>query len=73
MVAGSVRPKVFPENVKTLAAHLKSTKAGPDTKLTAHILWKSTQHGDIYSLNVVPEPIHVADMFTLSVFLHLFS
>ena len=40
MVAGSAHPKVFPENVETLAAHLKSTKAGPDTKLTAHVLWE---------------------------------
>ena len=63
--------QILPDNVKTLAAHFNSTKAGPDTKLTVHFLGKLTQHSDTYSLNVVPEPIDVADTFTLSLFLHL--
>ena len=64
-------PKVLPDKVKTLAAHLHSTKAGLDTKLTAHVPGKLMQHGDIHSLSVVPEPIDEADTSTLSLFLHL--
>ena len=69
MVAGFAHTKVLPDDVKILAAHLNSTKAVPDT--SAHVLGKSTQHCDVYSLNVVPEPIDVADIFSLSVFLQL--
>ena len=70
MIAGSVYTKVLP--VKTLAAHSNSTTAGPDTKSTAHVLGKfdAIWHY-IYSLNVVPEPIDVADTFTPSLLLHL--
>ena len=71
MVAGSVHTKVLPDNVKTLAAHLHSTKAGPDTKLRAHVPGTLTRHSDIYSLSIVPEPIDIADTFTQSLFLHL--
>ena len=70
MIAGSVHTNVLPDDVKTFAAHLNPTKAGPDAKLTAHVHGKSMQHSDIYSLNVVPGPIDEADTFTPSVFLH---